>query len=237
MAKKKAADRAKAAKKSASAKPPAKKKRRHPSNVTDRRSRESPSLGPLDVALMATYGGEAALGLVEYTHAPPTQPIANFLVHVQDVSARPIDPSLDGEWQRQIARQMFQAHDQSEQPFLRVIGRVLDELLNHRRYTSCSGGDVYLLLLEEIPHELPAEHRQDPTRRFNKSENPGRKTINNRLNELKGESRRKGASAWPAFAATTSTTAGGAERGYILTPAGHWLFDGWPELPELIPGR
>jgi hypothetical protein len=235
MAKKKPAGREKAAKKPGPPKPPAKKKRRHSSNVTERSSRESPSLGPLDVALVATFGGEAALGLVEYTHAPSTQPIANFLVQVQDVSARPSDPDSDSEGQRAFTRQLFLAHDQNKQPFLRVIGRVLDELLNHRRYTSCSGGDVYLLLLTEIPHELPAEHRHGPP--FKRSVGPGRKVINNRLDELKGRPRRKGARAWPALAATTSTTAGGAERGYKLTKLGHWLFDGWPELRELIPGR
>jgi hypothetical protein len=191
--------------------------------------------GPLDVALYVTYAGEAALRIVEFSQGPLTDTIQEFPVHMQEVSARSTDPVFNTNWARDVAREIFRAHDKSEQPYLRVIGRVLDELLAHRRKASCSGGDVYLVLLSEIDHELPAAHRQRAP--FDRTLNPGRRSVDNRLRELKGESREDGKGSGPAYVVTTSTTKGGAEQGYRLTEEGRWLFDGWPELPELVQGR
>lgn len=193
-------------------------------------------VGPLDAALYVTYASEAALGLVEYSHAPSTQVIQEFAVHVQEV---PATASNSG-WERDITREIFEANDQREMPFRRVIGRVLDELLNHRRFSTCSGGDIYYVLLEELEQQLPEAHRQ---RRapgdspFDRTLNPGRRIVDNRLRELKGALREDGKGSGPAYVQTTSTTQGGAEQGYILTEVGCWLFDGWPELPELVRRR
>jgi len=156
-------------------------------------------------------------------------------VNVQEVSARPSDPGTNNDRDLQLARLVFQETDNRDQPYQRVIGRVLNELHNHRGRTTCSAGDVYLVLLEEIPQNLPAAHRQH--RPFDKTLNPGRRVIGNRLTTMKGRSRRGGDQPALALVATTSTTRGGAEKGYQLTADGQRLFDGWPALPELVPGR
>jgi len=216
------------------------KKRPHRHPPSRSRSQAPPDPGPLDAALYVTYGGEALLGLVECRLPPATQAIQVFTVTVQEVSSRPSDPALNSYRARDIFRHSFQSHDQQQQPYLRVIGRVLDELLNHRRYRTCSGGDVYYVLLDELPDELPAAHQQVlevGQRDFNRTLNPGRRSVDNRLRELKGESREDGRGSGPAYVATTSTTQGGAEQGFRLTEEGQWLFDGWPELPELLRGR
>jgi hypothetical protein len=213
--------------------------------MAKKRSRSHPQVppapGPLDAALLVTFGGEAMFRVVEYSHAPATQTIQEFAVHVQEVSARPSDPGANDDRDLlRLAQRIFQAYDKREQPYLRTIGRVLDELLNHRRYRTCSGGDVYYVLLDELPDELPAAHQQVlevGQRDFNRTLNPGRRSVDNRLRELKGESREDGRGSGPAYVATTSTTRGGAEQGYMLTEDGQWLFDGWPELPELVLGR
>ena len=216
------------------------KKRPHRHPPSRSRLQAPPDPGPLDAAIFVTYGGEALLGLVECRLPPATQAIQAFTVTVQEVSSRPSDPALNSYRARDIARHSFQSHDQRQQPYLRVIGRVLDELLNHRRYRTCSGGDVYYVLLDELPDELPAAHQQVlevGQRDFNRTLNPGRRSVDNRLRELKGESREDGRGSGPAYVATTSTTQGGAEQGFRLTEEGQWLFDGWPELPELVSGR
>lgn len=196
--------------------------------------------GPLDAALYVTIAGETALQLVEYVHAPPTQLIQNFVVQIQEVSARPSDAVHDAGSIRYRSRGFFMAADHREMPYKRVIGRVLHELLNYRSRTSCSGGDVYYVLLDELPEQLPEAHQQILTRvnpNFDRSLNPGRRTVDKRLKEMKGGTRDDGKYLGPALVETTSTTQGGAERGYRLTEDGLWLFDGWPELPDLIRGR
>lgn len=198
------------------------------------RPQAPPDPGPLDAALLVTYGGEAALGIVEYSHPPATQAIQGFTQRVQEVSARPSDPALNSYRARDIARYYFQKNDKHE-PYLRVVGRVLDELLNHRGKNTCSAGDVYLVLLEETPLNLPAAHRQ--SRPFNKTLNPGRKVIFNRLTELQSQSLPVGEEPIEPLVVTDSTTQGGARTGNKLTVVGRWLFDGWPELPELLRGR
>ena len=95
------------------------------------------------------------------------------------------------------------------------------------------------MLLKELRDELPATHRQTPQagRDFNRTLHPGRRSVDNRLKNLKGESREDGKGSGPAWVMTTVTTQGGAEQGFRLTEEGQWLFDGWPELPELVLGR
>ena len=215
------------------------KKRPHRHPPSRSRLQAPPDPGPLDAALYVTYASEAALGLVEYSHAPSTQVIQGFTATVQEVSSRPSDPGENNDRALQLTREIFQQHDYREQPYLRVIGRVLDELRNHRRKETCSGGDVFYVLLKELRDELPATHRQTPQagRDFNRTLHPGRRSVDNRLKNLKGESREDGKGSGPAWVMTTVTTQGGAEQGFRLTEEGQWLFDGWPELPELVLGR
>ena len=185
--------------------------------------------------MIVTYGGEALYRVVEYSHPPAAQAIQDFTVHVQEVSSRPIDATVSNDRDLRLARLLFELHDYRDMPYKRVIGRVLDELQNHRGTNTCSAGDVYLVLLEESQHNLPTAHRQH--RPFNKTLDPGRKAIGNRLNKLKGRAPRGGAQQLLALVTTTTITQGGAEQGYRLTEDGRRLFDGWPELPELILGR
>jgi hypothetical protein len=204
------------------------------------RPQAPPDPGPLNDALLVTYGGEATRGLVECRLPPATQTIQDFTVTVQGVSARPSDPALNSYRARDIARHYFQAHDQREQPYLRVIGRVLDELLNHRRYRTCSGGDVYRVLLEELSEELPPAHRRVrrlPNQTLDVTGSTGRRVIDKRLTKLRGRILQAGAEPGVSLVVTTSTTRGGAGKGYRLTEDGQWLFDGWPELQELVRGR
>jgi hypothetical protein len=200
---------------------------------------------PLDAALYVTFAGELAGRSVEYCHAPVTQAIQGFVVQINEISARPSDCVFDAEGCRDATRDTFEASDYREMPFKRVVGRVLDELLNYRRhngksYKTCSGGDVYFLLLDELPEQLPAAHQQilsGPKAKFNRTLNPGRRIIDNRLADLKGGTREDGRPIGAAWAETVSTTQGGAEQGYRLTELGQWLFDGWPELPDLFRKR
>ena len=202
----------------------------------------SPGTWSLDAPIIVTYGGEGTLSLVELRVPSAAQTIQDFVVnvHMPEVPARPSDPGENNDQALQLTREIFQQHDYREQPYLRVIGRVLDELRNHRRKETCSGGDVFYVLLKELRDELPATHRQVLTAsqpEFNKTRNPGRRVIDNRLKNLKGESREDGKGSGPAWVMTTVTTQGGAEQGFRLTEEGQWLFDGWPELPELVLGR
>ena len=215
----------------------AKKRPRPPSRS---RPQAPPDPGPRDAAIFVTCGGETILGLVECQLSPATQPIQDFAVNMQEVSARPSDPGTNNIRAQDIARSFFQASDQREQPYLRVVGRVLDELLNHRRYTTCSGGDVYRVLLEEMPKQLPPAHRSVrrlPNRTLDVTGSTGRRVIDKRLTKLMGRTLQAGAEPGVTLVVTTSTTRGGAKKGYRLTEDGQWLFDGWPALPELVPGR
>ena len=201
----------------------------------------SPGTWSLDAPIIVTYGGEGTLSLVELRVPSAAQTIQDFVVNVNmpEVPARPSDPGENNDRALHLTREIFQQHDYRKQPYLRVMGRVLHELLNHRQKETCSGGDVFYVLLKELRDELPATHRQTPQagRDFNRTLHPGRRSVDNRLKNLKGESREDGKGSGPAWVMTTVTTQGGAEQGFRLTEEGQWLFDGWPELPELVLGR
>ena len=201
----------------------------------------SPGTWSLDAPIIVTYGGEGTLSLVELRVPSAAQTIQDFVVNVNmpEVPARPSDPGENNDRALHLTREIFQQHDYRKQPYLRVMGRVLHELLNHRQKETCSGGDVFYVLLKELRDELPATHRQTPQagRDFNRTLHPGRRSVDNRLKNLKGESREDGKGSGPAWVMTTVTTQGGAEQGFRLTEEGQWLFDGWPELPELVSGR
>jgi len=213
---------------------------KHPRPPSRSRPQALPAPGPRDAAIFVTYGGEAILGLVECQLSPATQTTQDFAVTVQEVSARPSDPALNSDRARDVTRYYFQTSDQREQPYLRVVGRILDELLNHRRYTTCSGGNVYRVLLEEIPEELPPAHRNVrrlPNQTLDVTGTTGRRVIDKRLTKLMGRTLQANAEPGMSLVVTTSTTRGGAKKGYRLTEVGQWLFDGWPALPKLVPGR
>ena len=186
--------------------------------------------------MIVTFGGEVISSLFEFRVSPDAQTIQDFVVnvHMPEVPARPSDPGENNDRALQLTRQIFQQHDYRGQPYLRVIGRVLDELLNHRQKETCSGGDVFLMLLDELSDtQLPATHRQVLTasqREFNITRNPGRRVIDKRLTKLKG-------GAFPYVTTTSITKGRAAHKGYTLTKLGKWMFDGWPELPELVLGR
>ena len=184
--------------------------------------------------MIVTYGGEVISSLFEFQVSSDAQTIQDFVenVHMPEVPARPSDPGENNDQALQLTREIFQQHDYREQPYLRVIGRVLDELRNHRRKETCSGGDVFYVLLKELRDELPATHRQTPQagRDFNRTLHPGRRSVDKRLTKLKG-------GAFPYVTTTSITKGRAAHKGYTLTKLGKWIFDGWPVLPELVLGR
>ena len=186
--------------------------------------------------MIVTYGGELISSLVELQQAllAAAQTIQDFLenVHMPEVPARPSDPGENNDQALQLTREIFQQHDYREQPYLRVIGRVLHELLNHRQKETCSGGDVFYVLLKELRDELPVAYQQTPQagRDFNRTLHPGRRSVDKRLTKLKG-------GAFPYVTTTSITKGRAAHKGYTLTKLGKWMFDGWPELPELVLGR
>lgn len=127
----------------------------------------------------------------------------------------------------------FQHHDQAV-PYLRVVGKVVEVLTVHRaqrrRKDHCSGGEVFLVFLAEIPQHspyAPADYRlSKPTRRgnvFDVTRDPGKNMIAGRLRELKDR-------GWLTPAGTTRS---GGERGYRLSETGRTFFNGWPDVPGL----
>ena len=96
------------------------------------------------------------------------------------------------------------------------------------------------MLLEELREELPLAHRRVrrlPNQTLDVTGSTGRRVIDKRLTKLRGRTLQAGAEPGVSLVVTTSTTRGGAGKGYRLTEDGRWLFNGWPVLPELIPGR
>ncbi len=124
------------------------------------------------------------------------------------------------------ARRLLEQVDFADMPFIRVIGRVFHILLNHRRFSSCTGGDVFRVFLTEIPNQLEENHRQSPRsgQDVNVTESSGRRHLNNRLRRLV---------RWELIEPTA--TRGGRNQDFILTEDGQNIFDGWPPLSD-IPG-
>lgn len=231
MAKKKTA---KTAKKVAT-KRPARKKASSAAAGRPRAQAGSCTEQELQTAAVVTTGGELmaglATGLLRELEARGID-VAELLrtVVANPQSSQPSE-SVSGEENSQkaweYARRQLERRDFADMPHLRVIGRVLDVLLNHRRFQTCTTGDVFLVFLREIPRHLEANHRQNPEvdGSFDVTMQPGRRTFNNRMARLRNDE----------LVRPTVIQESGREEGYVLTEDGRNVFDGWPALSE-IPG-
>lgn len=182
----------------------------------------------LQAASVVTTGGELIEGLTTTVNAAIRQAIAGFLTPQSRPQPVTTAPERAADRAISLARTIFRAKDYKagRKPYLRVVGRVAEILLNHRDHQTVSAGSVYLVFLSEIPDEIPAKYRQRPVRgqRISTTTDSGRKTINNRMKELR------------QMALIRSTaTRGERQEDYVLTEDGQNLFEGWPELSE-IPG-
>jgi len=122
-----------------------------------------------------------------------------------------------------LARRRFIRDDFDEKPYLRVYGRVMEVLLNHRGFRTCTAGDVFHVFLVEIPDEIPEHYQQTPPP--GQQVSLGRRTFNNRMARMCREE----------LARPTVTLETGRDEDYVLTEDGQTLFDGWPPLSD-IPG-
>lgn len=126
-----------------------------------------------------------------------------------------------------LARRRFIRDDFDEKPYLRVYGRVMEVLLNHRGFRTCTAGDVFHVFLVEIPDEIPEHYQQTPPpgQQVSFSTGVGRRTFNNRMERMVQEE----------LARPTVMLDSGRDEDFVLTQDGLTLFDGWPRLSD-IPG-
>ena len=179
-------------------------------------------------AALVVTGAECLLGAVEIVHFDINWAVSVFPVSMQHVPARERvtgEANADSGWtyaQNQLMRKDF-----ADKPYLRVFGRVMEILLNHRRRQTCTAGDVFRVFLVEIPSQLEENHQQNPPpgQRFNVTEPIGRRTFNNRMRKMCEEE----------LAEPTVTRDAGQDGNYVLTGNGKNMFDGWPDLED-IPG-
>lgn len=130
------------------------------------------------------------------------------------------------------AREQLCRSDFADMPYVRVVGRVAEILLNHRRFETCTIGDVIKVFLVEIPEQLEVHHRPNlPTGQQLSVDTAdagtfdGKKTFANRM-------------AWlcdKQLLRPTSPPSQGIATNFVLTEKGQNMFDGWPDLSE-IPG-
>jgi hypothetical protein len=132
----------------------------------------------------------------------------------------------------EYARGQLRRWDFADMPYVRVVGRVAEILLNHRRFETCTIGDVIKVFLVEIPEQLEAHHRPSlPTGQQLSVDTAdagtfdGKKTFANRMAWLCEE----------RLLQPTSPPSQGTATNYVLTENGQNMFDGWPPLSE-IPG-
>jgi hypothetical protein len=176
-------------------------------------------------SLFFTIGGEASLGFVE-AHLPnTTKPVQEFVVSVFEKTPEVSRPT-DGADDLRFSRELLVRYDSNNKPYKRVIGRIIDVLLHHRGFKTCSGGDVFYVLLDEAPSQSgcdPNDFRLVKPSKFGRwydvNNNAGRKSVDNRLAQLRTD----GLVSLPH------------KNGYVLTPDGERIFNGWPDLSE-IPG-
>jgi hypothetical protein len=179
----------------------------------------------LQDALVCTIGGEASLRFVEVYLTNPTKPAQEFVISAFTATSDGSKAGHDEETLH-ILRDYFVQNDYEEMPYSRVVGRIIDVLLNHRGHKTCSGGDVFYVLLDETPDQSGCDPKDyelmTPTksgRWYDVDNNAGRKNVDNRLKGLKE-------GGWVTLP---------RKKGYVLTTKGRLLFDGWPDLAE-IPG-
>jgi hypothetical protein len=121
-------------------------------------------------------------------------------------------------WQSQLRRQDF-----AQQPFMRVVGKVVFVLTQHRGMESCSGNQVHWVFLAETPHLFPAKYHQrpGPNGTFNTAKSPATGVIYARLNKLKTL----------GLLRTLHETAGLAAKDYVMTADGLFVFTHWDDVP------
>lgn len=182
----------------------------------------------LCASAVVTWGGEGLLEATEYLHFDACACVSEFPVTVEQVSANSssaVERAEQAGWD--YARRLLQNTDYADMPHLRVFGRVIDILLNHRGEDTCSVGDVLRVFLAEIPTQLEETHRQRASfgSGYDVTRQPARRTFNNRMQKLcKRE-----------LVQPTIAREAGRVGNYVLTEDGQNIFDGWPPLSE-IPG-
>ena len=214
------------AKKKKKAAPPASSS--GPEEATASGSAAACTAGELDTSRVVLGAAEVLNRTVNYVHFDINWAVSVFPVSMQHVPARERvtgEANADSGWtyaQNQLMRKDF-----ADKPYLRVFGRVMEILLNHRRRQTCTAGDVFRVFLVEIPSQLEENHQQNPPpgQRFDVTEPIGRRTFNNRMRKMCEEE----------LAEPTVTRDAGQDGKYVLTEDGQSMFDGWPKL-EHIPG-
>lgn len=189
----------------------------------------------LVTAGVVTAGGELMAGLatgiireVEARGINVADLLSTVVANLQcsQMTAR-VSGEENGQSGWEYARRQLELRDTGDLPRLRFVGRVLDVLINHRRFTTCSGGDVFRVFLIEISDQLEEQHRQHPPQGqdVDITEPSGRKMFTNRMKSLRQME----------LIRPTITRDSGRGEGYVLTEDGRNMFDGWPPLSD-IPG-
>jgi hypothetical protein len=187
----------------------------------------------LQAAAVVTWAAEGVLGAVEYRDFDISAVVSGFPVTIEQISTGSSTAGeRNGENGWEYARRQFARRDFRDRPFLRVVGRVAEILLNHRRFKTCKITDVSTVFLAEIPDQLEVHHRQNPPRgqqlsidTVDASAWVGKKTFAERITRLCDED----------LIRPTSPLSQGAATKYVLTDEGQNMFDGWPPLTD-IPG-
>ena len=182
----------------------------------------------VQTAALVVSGAECVLGAIEYIHFDIQWAVSEVPVSMHNVPASERvtgEANADSGWT--YSRNQLTRKDFADRPYLRVFGRVMEILLNHRRRQTCTAGDVFRVFLVEIPGQLEENHRQNPPpgQKFDVTKPTGRKTFNNRMRRMCEEE----------LAESTVTRESGQDGNYVLTENGQRMFDGWPDLED-IPG-
>jgi len=184
--------------------------------------------GELDTSRAVLGAAEGLSRAVDYVHFDINWAVSVFPVSMQNVPARERvtgEANTDSGWV--YSRKQLTRKDFADKPFLRVFGRVMEILLNHRRRQTCTAGDVFRVFLVEIPGQLEENHQQNPPpgQSVDVTEPIGRRTFNNRMKRM----------CEVELAEPTVTRDAGQDGDYVLTGNGQTLFDGWPDLAD-VPG-
>ena len=158
---------------------------------------------------------EIAGAVQDHVGGPQTSPTrAERQAHGEDVAAI-AGVLLEGLRQVIVRRGDFPAP-----PYMRVVGRVIHVLTLARGWPSCTGPEVFRVLLEEIPEQLPPDQRQTPRfgRQVDATKPTGLRTVYKRLERLVDD----------RYAATTAQMTNERDGQYVMTDIGRLVFDGWP---------
>jgi hypothetical protein len=182
----------------------------------------------LRFAAVVTSAAEGMLGTVDYLHFDINTVVNAFPVTVQEVSAaRGTSGAGNADAGVDLLHRWFIRRDFDDKPYLRVFGRVMEIMLNHRRFETVTAGDVFKFFLIEISDQLEEHHRQnlDDGQEVDVSTRGGRKNFNNRMARMCEEQ----------LARPTVWQESGKGENFVLTEDGQTLFGDWPLLTD-IPG-